>query len=92
VTVTIDGVPVPDVDSYWVVSSPFEISFGEDNLFSFEPDSASTAVAGGWFVMIPPLDPGTHTIVVHSEATVDDEEDVAPSITDQTAILTVAPE
>jgi hypothetical protein len=89
VTVTVDGVPVPDPDDYWVVSSPFELSFGEDNLFGFEPGSSSNAVAGGWFVMIPPLDTGTHTIVVHTEAAVDDDEDVAPSVTELTAIITV---
>jgi hypothetical protein len=90
VSVTIDGVAVPDLDAYWVVSPPFQLSFGEDNLFGLEPGSGSNAVSGGWFVMVPPLEPGTHTIVLHSEATVGDADDEAPSVAQRTATIMVS--
>ena len=67
--VTIDGQEVPDVLSYRFASADlFEITGHPslqavyDNCITGEPQPA---VTDGFFMMIKPLDPGSHTIVVY---------------------------
>jgi hypothetical protein len=86
-SVTIDGVEVPDIDSYWVVSPGARYVFGEDNIFGVDPGTELDAVAGGWFVMIPPLEPGSHTIVVRDRVASDDGSE--SPIAEYTANVTV---
>ena len=62
--VSIDGEDVADIESYWVVNPGFTIEHAEGNPSGFTAGSWDAAM-GGWFVMIPPLEPGSHTIVVH---------------------------
>jgi hypothetical protein len=88
-SVTIDGVKVPDIDSYWVVSPGAHYVFGEDNIFGLDPGTERDAVAGGWFVMIPPLEPGSHTIVVRD--LVASEDGSESQFAEYTANVTVEP-
>lgn len=85
--VTIDGHAVEDIDSYWVVSPVFSIEYPEDNVLGAEPGTYD-AVTGGWFVMIPPLEPGTHTIVVHDA--IDFSDGDGPQVAELTATVEVA--
>jgi hypothetical protein len=80
--VIVDGVEVPDIESYYVMSPLFEAEYIEDNIFGYEP-ATHDAMVGGWFVMIPPLAPGEHTIVVR-----DDIDDLSDEAGPQTAELT----
>jgi len=86
-SLTIDGVEVPDIDSYWVVSPGAHYVFGEDNLFGYDPGTERDAVVGGWFVMIPPLEPGSHSIVVRDAVDMGDGTD--PQVAEYTANVTV---
>ena len=62
--VSIDGEDVADIESYWVVNPDFTIEYAEGNVYGL-PAGSWDAAMGGWFVIIPPLEPGSHTIVVH---------------------------
>jgi hypothetical protein len=66
VSITVDGEPVPALGEHWVTSPMYELEIPEGNLFGL-PGGTTNAVAGGWFVMIEPLAPGSHTIVVRGE-------------------------
>jgi hypothetical protein len=87
-SVTIDGTEVPDIDSYWAVGSGIHLAFGEDNVFGYDPGTERDAVGGGWFVMIPPLEPGSHTIVVRDDVDMGDDE--PPQTAEFTANVTAA--
>jgi hypothetical protein len=65
--VTVDGQDVPGLDAFRVISEPFDLPLVEGNLFGADPGTAR-AVAGGIFLMLLDLEPGTHTIVVHDES------------------------
>ena len=66
-SVSIDGVEVPDIDSYWATSEPFDLVAIEDNILGVEAGTQVRNAVGGWFVIIPPLEPGSHTIVVKDD-------------------------
>lgn len=56
VAITVDGRQVRDIDRYFAISADFRWFF---------PDGTSTlAAAAGWHVILAPLSPGEHTIVV----------------------------
>jgi hypothetical protein len=86
-SVTIDGAEVPDIDSYWVVSPGTSHTFGEDNVFGYDPGTQMDAVVGGWFVMIPPLGPGSHTVVLRDAVDMGDGSE--PQVAEYTANVTV---
>ena len=88
--VSIDGEDVADIESYWVVNPGFTIEYAEGNVYSV-PAGTYDAAMGGWFVMIPPLEPGSHTITVGN--TWDDPADDAggPMRSELTANVTVEP-
>jgi hypothetical protein len=85
--VSIDGVDVADMASYWVVNPGFTIEYAEDNVYEL-PAGSWDAAMGGWFVMIPPLEPGAHTIVVRDMIDVPDD-DQGPLLAELTTNLTV---
>jgi hypothetical protein len=87
VAVTVDGVPVPDIDAYWVMSDTFPITYAQDNALG-SPPGEWEGVAGGWFVMIEPLAPGSHTIVVHDAVDIPDD-DAGPLAAELVANVTV---
>jgi hypothetical protein len=77
----IDGRPVSGLTRYRVTSA-FDLTLPEDNLFGIGAGT-SPAVAIGWFVMVHPLAPGEHTLVVHDE--------MGGSVAQVTVHLTVTP-
>jgi hypothetical protein len=89
--VIVDDVPVPDIEAFWAVSDPFTVTYIEDDLLGGEPGAQNEAVAASFGVMIPPLEPGEHTIVVRDTIT---HESVGPepAVAELTANITVAAE
>ena len=60
-TMTIDGVSVDNMESHRIPTRDcFALGARQ-----FPPVRAKTAVADGWYVMLAPLPPGSHTIVVN---------------------------
>lgn len=86
--VVIDGVEVADIESYFVTTPIWDEEFVEDNLFGADPGTSARTIAGGWFVMIPPLEPGSHTIVVR-DAVDEPEDEEGPITAELTAEITV---
>ena len=85
----VDGVAVPNMDDFRVQSDLFDYTLPEDNMFTFFgfPSAAGNyypAVSDGWFVMIPPLSKGEHTIRMYAELPF-------YGVSDVTVNLTVAP-
>ena len=87
--ISIDGEEVADIESYWVINPGFTIEYAEDNLFGL-PAGSWDAAMGGWFVMIPPLEPGPHTIVVRDYLD-DPADEEGPLLAELTANVTVEP-
>lgn len=85
--VIIDGEEVADIESYWVVDPAFTIEYGADNPYGLAEGTWDAAM-GGWFVMIPPLEPGAHEVVVRDAIDIPDDDE-GPLLAELTAILTV---
>ena len=66
IEVRINGEVVPNIQSYRTSTPLFSVMLPEENVLG-APAGATYAVADGYHVMIKPLDPGEHEIVVHLE-------------------------
>ncbi len=62
VSVTVDGRPVRNIDSFFLISPRFDFRIPDDNIFGV-PAQTTPAVVLGQFVMVHPLPVGEHTIV-----------------------------
>jgi hypothetical protein len=61
--VTIDGVPLQNLTAYRATSpEPFSIAFPEDAVFGLPSGIRYPHVSDGYWLMLTPLPPGTHTI------------------------------
>jgi hypothetical protein len=61
-TLSIDGVAVPDLEKYRITSTKlFNFTFAKDNIAGAPPGPTSGAL-DGWFAYLKPLPPGSHTI------------------------------
>jgi hypothetical protein len=92
--VTIDGVPLQNLDRYRVQSPLFEFGpLPNPNLFGLTPGATSPAVADGFYLLLAPLSVGHHTIHFSGEAVFTLAEDGfdLTFILDITYNLTVAP-
>jgi hypothetical protein len=58
---SIDGVPLKNLKMFRAVSPLYKFTAVEDNPFGI-PAGTTNSVADGFWVMLPPLRPGTHTI------------------------------
>lgn len=82
--INVDGRDVPVGGSAWVMDDPFTLDMPEDNLFGM-PAGETTWQTMGWFVMLEPLAPGKHTIVISDDLL---ETAIAPGDIDpQTGVL-----
>jgi hypothetical protein len=62
-SLTIDGVPVSDdLTRFRVQSQVFSFTSADPNIFGVPPVTNSRAVADGYWALIKPLVPGTHTL------------------------------
>lgn len=67
--VSIDGVPVQNIQSYRAASpGPFSVTFPENNVLGLPGGTYSPQVADGYWLMLAPLSKGEHTLRVHVEA------------------------
>lgn len=84
-SVILDGKKIKKIDH--IKSDVFEVSLTADNVFGVPAGIYSPAVDEGFYVMLGPLDVGTHTLHIHSE-----NPDVAPAFSlDVTYNLNVVP-
>jgi hypothetical protein len=60
-SLTIDGVAIADLQRFRVHSPVFQFTAAKDNVFGV-PAGTARSVADGFWVLIRPLSPGTHTI------------------------------
>ncbi len=58
----VDGVPVTNLGSYRAHSPTFPVTFPEDNLFGVPAGVYPIAASDGYWLMLGPLPPGTHTV------------------------------
>lgn len=56
-----------DIRRHFTISDPFMLTVGEDPLFG-AGQGTGPAIAAGWFVMLPPLSAGSHTMRLKVEA------------------------
>ena len=84
VTAQIDGVPVANIDQLRAVTPSFTLDLPSNNILGADPGNAQ-AIADGYQMMVAPLSPGEHEIVVHVELA---DGTVLP---DKVARLTVVP-
>jgi N-acetylmuramoyl-L-alanine amidase len=83
VRIWVDGEEVPGIDAWRFTTGVFEIQLPEHDVLGLGVDETE-AVASGWQVILPPLSPGEHEVVVHAELT---DGTVLP---DARAVLTVS--
>jgi hypothetical protein len=87
---TVDGVPVPDVEKGRVVSDAFQYAFPEDNVGQHVGQGTTRgiyapAVSDGYWVMLKPLPVGDHTI--HFGGTVGSPYDFTLDITYELTVV-----
>lgn len=69
VSITVDGIPVPDLDRYRTQTPLFSYTLPEDNLYGLPAGTTATkAISDGNAVIVKPLPPGPHRIVTHIDA------------------------
>lgn len=81
---SIDGVEIRDLDKYLVVSPAFNITLPDNNLWDVPPNTETTAVTAGYYILMKPLTPGDHTIQYGGAAgnpAISGEENFATSVT-----------
>lgn len=66
ISVTVNGAPIPGIERYRTSTERFSIVLPEHNILGAAP-GAAWAVADGYNILLRPLPPGTHTIIVHRE-------------------------
>jgi len=59
--VSLDGVNFVALDTYKVQSPLFNFTFPKDNVFG-APAGQTQAVSDGWYIVLAPLHPGSHTL------------------------------
>lgn len=64
--VNINGTDFPVGGSTWIVGEPFSFQLPENNILG-APAEEITVHTAGWYVMLEPLSPGTHSIVVSDD-------------------------
>jgi hypothetical protein len=72
VRLSVDGVAVPDIELFRLTAGPFDVTVPEDNMWDLFgiPTPAGTygpSATEGWFVMLPPLSAGEHTIEIFAD-------------------------
>jgi hypothetical protein len=83
VRVWVDGEELAGADAYRFTTDRFSAELPDHNILG-APAGEVEAAASGWQVILPPLTPGEHEVVVHAELT---DGTVLP---DSRAVLTVA--
>lgn len=64
--VWVDGVRIQELEQWIFLTPVFSIRYPEDNLFGVVPGTYRAA-AKAYMLMLRPLSPGRHTVIVHDE-------------------------
>jgi hypothetical protein len=80
--VTVDGEAVKNLSVYRALSPDFTLNLPPGNIFDAPAGAYSPSAADGYYVMLTPLRPGTHTIHIYAE--------FLNSVVDVTYVITVA--
>jgi hypothetical protein len=71
ISISVDGIPVENLDSYRTQTPLFSYTLPEDNLFGLPAGTVATkAISDGNAVIVKPLPPGDHRIETHIVAPV----------------------
>lgn len=66
-SISVDGVLVSDLDRFRTQTPLFSYTLPPDNIYGLPPGEATKAISDGQAVIVRPLPPGHHTIVVNIE-------------------------
>lgn len=66
VSVTVDGEHIPNIDAYRTSTPLLPVALPEHNVLGAAPGLA-WSVADGHMMLLRPMEPGEHTIIVHTE-------------------------
>jgi len=66
--IIVDGTSVPVGPAAWVNAEPFDYEVPENNIFGGYPAGTVTAHYAGWFVMLEPLEPGEHIVIIGDDS------------------------
>jgi hypothetical protein len=61
-TATVDGAPIADLTAFRFQSPVFTFTAAADNYFNIPAGEPARAVSDGYWIMLTPLPPGTHTV------------------------------
>ena len=67
-SITVDGIEVSDLDRYRTQTPLFSYALPPDNIYGLPPATATKAISDGTDVIVKPLSPGQHQVVIHLEA------------------------
>jgi len=59
---TVDGIPMKNLQSYWVETPLFKLTIPPGNSIGATSIGTTQAKAVGYYLFLPPLGPGKHTI------------------------------
>jgi hypothetical protein len=66
-SVTVDGKPLNGVKLPRALSPDFTLDLPPGNIFDAPPDAYKPSAADGYYIMLTPLTPGTHTIQIKAQ-------------------------
>ncbi len=66
IAVTVDGQAIPGIERYRSATGTFSVALPEHNVLG-APAGVAWAAADGYAVLLRPLSPGEHTVIVHTE-------------------------
>jgi hypothetical protein len=67
-SITVDGIEVADLDRYRTQTPLFSYTLPPDNIYGLPPGEATRAISDGTDVIVKPLPPGPHRVVIHFDA------------------------
>ena len=67
-SITVDGIEVSDLDRYRTQTPLFGYTLPPDNIYGLPPATATKAISDGTDVIVKPLSPGQHRVVIHLDA------------------------
>jgi hypothetical protein len=81
-SVTVDGKTLTNINSYRALSPDFTLNLPADNIFGAPAGEYKPSAADGYYIMLTPLKPGTHTIQIKAR--------FPASVVDVTYLITVS--
>ena len=66
-SVTVDGKELNSVKLYRALSPDFTLDLPPGNIFGAPPDAYKPSASDGYYIMLTPLTPGTHTIQIKAQ-------------------------